>query len=330
MCVIVVVGDKEIKFSDFKNCWTSNSDGFGLAYQDGGMTYVEKGKMTLESAWDCYNRSPKTGVVLHFRIATEGGVSRELTHPFLLSKSGSNPLRCRTNSPVLFHNGIISGWETMLAVANSYTGKTQKGPMSDSRALAVTLSAVKDKNTGKILGKNTSSKFVLLTQREIKLFGNFVEHDGSMYSNRSFDRYTYARICDNDMYLSSNLFGYGTRLHHMDGCMCSDCIEEKLDRAERVIADTPRKRRDLAIIHDMSTINGEHKMETLIIDPAGAAGHVESCACDLCLGSFLDNNEEMCRECDTKRWVDCLGCISRRKKKALDELKKGNKAVEVR
>jgi len=98
-----------------KKCWEANPDGAGFALFTGGDKYaieIHKGYMTwkqFKAAFEKYRLADFTGdLLLHFRIATHGGISPGNTHPFSLTKDVK--LLKHTNvltNYALIHNGIL-------------------------------------------------------------------------------------------------------------------------------------------------------------------------------------------------------------------------------
>ena len=85
MCVIVVK-PKDSQLEDYiiRQCWSSNPDGGGLMWSKDGTLHVEKGFMNLYDFMEFWKSREWDGIpaVLHFRIATHGGVNKKNTHPF--------------------------------------------------------------------------------------------------------------------------------------------------------------------------------------------------------------------------------------------------------
>jgi hypothetical protein len=99
MCIIAIQ-PKGIKISQktLKNCWDNNGHGAGIMYAHNGKIIVKKELkdfnkfMQIKKDADRYD----TNIVIHFRIATSGGVNYENCHPF------------KVNDQVYFcHNGIL-------------------------------------------------------------------------------------------------------------------------------------------------------------------------------------------------------------------------------
>jgi len=98
-------------------CFTNNPDGAGLMWADGdGSVHVRKGLMSREAVEATLRQLAAEGidlkaaaVVLHWRIATQGGSTPALTHPFPVSADdevlAATSSRCRV---AVAHNGVIS------------------------------------------------------------------------------------------------------------------------------------------------------------------------------------------------------------------------------
>jgi len=113
MCVAVynkegVLIDRET----LSKCADANSDGMGfLALVKGEFVYFK----TLNDFDEFYQRyeelrkkNENIPIALHFRLATHGGKSEEMCHPFIFGDTG------------FVHNGIISGVGTHLAKSDTY------------------------------------------------------------------------------------------------------------------------------------------------------------------------------------------------------------------
>ena len=104
MCVALLKLPKARVSDDIiLNCWESNPDGGGFSFSnDDGMTTV-KGLMDLEEFKESYRKeeekNPDRAAMLHFRIATSGGVNKINTHPFDVSGG------------VMCHNGVMNEFD---------------------------------------------------------------------------------------------------------------------------------------------------------------------------------------------------------------------------
>lgn len=121
MCIIVIKpkGEDFPSYDTLAQCWSANPHGAGFMWNDGHGVNIDKGYMEWEdftSALEALKRDvdvDSTAVVMHFRIATHGEVSRECCHPFPLSSRLKDLRECVTRARVgIAHNGIISGRKT--------------------------------------------------------------------------------------------------------------------------------------------------------------------------------------------------------------------------
>lgn len=99
MCVIAVQ-PKGFKISKnyLENCWDNNGHGGGLMYAVDGKIIVKKELKSFNKFFSYIEEANKydTSVVIHFRIATSGGINDYNIHPFKIHK---NLYFC--------HNGIL-------------------------------------------------------------------------------------------------------------------------------------------------------------------------------------------------------------------------------
>jgi predicted glutamine amidotransferase len=102
MCLIVHTKDKLNVTKDFfLDVWNTNNDGWGMLWHNNvGQLRVKRG-MDFKPFWAVFSTLQSNGVkdkLVHFRMATQGDVSLDMTHPFLCHKSGI----------WMLHNGIIN------------------------------------------------------------------------------------------------------------------------------------------------------------------------------------------------------------------------------
>ena len=171
MCVIAIVHDQRPSEMAIEAMWDTNDDGGGVAWFDEGVHW-KKG-LTLDEMKEAIATLP-VPFTAHFRIASCGGESRRLTHPFIISPD--SPLEMEGVIPVgsektiLFHNGHIADWEQKFLVLAGTAGyRLPGGKYSDTRAMAV---AAAHYGEG-ILEFHSAQRFVVMTPAgEIRIFGN--------------------------------------------------------------------------------------------------------------------------------------------------------------
>lgn len=113
MCVICV-SDKGVKQPSkecMRNMWDRNPHGAGYMFAKSNYVYIRKGFMRFDDFYASVKSENFTDddiVIYHFRIATQGGVNPEMTHPFKFTDNISETklLRGRVNLGIC-HNGII-------------------------------------------------------------------------------------------------------------------------------------------------------------------------------------------------------------------------------
>jgi hypothetical protein len=137
MCVILAVSSdsQDVTKKEFEQASTYNSDGYGVAWVEGGKILYTKAMLLTDALVEF--RPPKP-YVMHFRLATVGDKVSKLCHPFTVTRS-SKPRKKGGANSVLFHNGSIRRWEELMLAAYSGIGRLPAGPYSDSRAVAMML-----------------------------------------------------------------------------------------------------------------------------------------------------------------------------------------------
>lgn len=181
MCIIIVKPiDKTIIRRRLRNCFTNNSDGAGMMYVDSsGRLMIEKGFFGFRKFYKRFRereaKNPNSPFILHFRIATSGGIRAETCHPFYIY-----------NELGFAHNGIFA----MLGSAeqsdtqefnNNYLKKLPKGFLKMKKA--------KDAIEEYIVSSGSKAAF-LDSSKNItimnEVMGSWDEDDGCWYSNSTY------------------------------------------------------------------------------------------------------------------------------------------------
>lgn len=178
MCVIVVCPQgTELAKNEFHKCFDGNDDGAGFAWIKGKRVHFNKGFMNESDAWKAYNKIRKYPHVAHFRLVSAGRECKELCHPFIISKD--SPIRLNgTASAVLFHNGTVYGWQSLVMTMAIVDGAYPAGEMSDSRAMAMVYARVGEK-----IIENDTGKWVVANKDNFVTYGFFTENEGRKFSN---------------------------------------------------------------------------------------------------------------------------------------------------
>lgn len=189
MCIIVVkprgekIPDKKI----LKNCWTSNDDGAGLCYLDNNKVKIKKGFLKFKHLYKELQSKDFTDTILiiHFRTATSGGISKANCHPFPISKN-INDLKAleKTCDVAIAHNGIIDMGDedepnhlsdTQIFTKNILADKTIKDNLQKKSILHLIANSVGD-----------SKLVILFGDGKYYLLNGFILDNGIYYSNDNY------------------------------------------------------------------------------------------------------------------------------------------------
>lgn len=195
MCIIAAkpAGKAMPTRDTIRTMWAGNPDGAGVMYALDGKVRIDKGFMKLsdlEAYLDKLEREvdlTATGVVLHFRITTHGGTRPENCHPFPLTDSLARLRMTHTSTTVgIAHNGIIP-----ITPRDQTTSDTMEYIASQLAPLGRALPGFwKNQDAMTMIQNAIHSRMVFLTgDGELFMTGDFVEHDGVFYSNRSYEGY---------------------------------------------------------------------------------------------------------------------------------------------
>jgi len=188
MCVIAVCETRKLTSTELIYCWINNPDGAGVAWKNKDGHVYQKGMMNFDQFEAYYEHINVFPHVVHFRIASSGAIVPHLTHPFICKENSPLLLEWNGEESLLFHNGVISGWENLAAIYGI-------GPpvmttyWNDSRVLSCLLSSIK--NHSILTYESKSSKFVTLAGGDIKTYGDFESVEGALFSNDSHKEILY-------------------------------------------------------------------------------------------------------------------------------------------
>jgi predicted glutamine amidotransferase len=177
MCVIIYKPEGLVLDEHtIQECFTANPDGAGVAIVRPNDTLVHKGIMSLGKLTACIHEHRDSEMVIHCRIATHGLINEKQTHPFIVSRriitSKGNGNQFVTRKPVLFHNGMLSGYGTAI--------------YSDTVDMVTAVLAYLPSRQKRLKFLSTlGSKFVYIHQGRVNLVGNFICVDGIWFSNQN-------------------------------------------------------------------------------------------------------------------------------------------------
>lgn len=212
MCIIAYKPIKEkIPTRDrLKTCFNNNDDGAGYMFAFNNCVMIRKGFKTFDDFYKQLKDDAKRydlknkALVLHFRIATSGGLDANKTHPFvltnkskLINKYNGDVIKCAAG---VVHNGVLNNYV--------YGGHSDTQNFIKDFLYDVYYSNLKDNIKNKIIKSelNANKLIILDASGNVKKYGDFIYDDGVYYSNSSYkERYyytskNYTSIYDDDFY----------------------------------------------------------------------------------------------------------------------------------
>lgn len=204
MCVIVVADTERPTLDVLEQCERSNSDGVGIGWiADNGHVRWTKG-ITAKEAHDIGAGIPMP-YVIHFRWTTVGK-EKKFCHPFPIDGFAGTEMEGEARS-VLFHNGHITGYETVLSLLSSRWGYIRKlGDFSDTRVAAL---AAYHMGLDVLLTSFNGQKFCVLNRGGPVLYGDWDHEGGIYYSNTYWKRSAYTPV-DGYGYKNGKWVGYNS------------------------------------------------------------------------------------------------------------------------
>src|SRR5688572_7373629 len=136
MCVIIVCENDHPSSEMIEKMWKQNPHGAGAAWKADGKLHWKKG-LSLEEVTELSPTLPLP-YVMHFRLASVGGIDRKLTHPYTIDEFDNGlSLEGSTTGSLLFHNGHWGIWkDAVLAAAPVFGQPIPSGKWTDTRAMA--------------------------------------------------------------------------------------------------------------------------------------------------------------------------------------------------
>ena len=210
MC-IVITKDKYVSMpsnNTLRRCWQSNPQGAGYMYTDPTTRQVigKKGFMTLDAFLKELSnpKLDKMNVVIHFRIATHGGVNDAATHPFPISNKVDdlNALEWTSRAGIA-HNGIIPGYGTQRGLSD--TQEFIKNVLSKSGEHVLHPGVLS--MTTALIG---SSRLAIMRRDKIvRVGGGWVQFKGCWYSNSGYKKQVSSKWASSPADPSTDAYGSG-------------------------------------------------------------------------------------------------------------------------
>lgn len=195
MCVIVYkpINQNQPTKETLKKCFDTNPHGAGYMLPHNDKVIIRKGFMTFNDFYTDYldfitrNKIDivKTPIVYHFRITTQGGVQKELCHPYPITDNYEDMRRLAYESDIaLAHNGVIqltSSWGRDLKYNDTMTFIKDYANLIIDKDIYFGSKKNKCTLLEKLIG---SSKLAIMNKLGyVKLIGDFKKSHGIYYSN---------------------------------------------------------------------------------------------------------------------------------------------------
>lgn len=176
MCVIMVVRSIRPTPEMVDAAWETNSQGGGVAWRENGEVHWKKGLSQQEMQDMCADLP--LPYIAHFRIATNGGVTDRLCHPFEISPEARLDTEGHTAGRVLFHNGHWTDWKRTVMDFSSKRGDLPPGKWSDTRGIAYMAGIC-----GLGVLDLIDEKVAVLGPNMLEVWGNWTLHESMYVSN---------------------------------------------------------------------------------------------------------------------------------------------------
>ena len=193
MCIIAIKPKNKELFNDdlLKNMFDNNPDGAGYMFYDTKKktVIIRKGFMTLKALKKALKKEgnlKKTNLVMHFRIGTSGKMDKFNCHPYpVFEKNGLD-----VHTPLgVAHNGILSAYTPTKTSAINDTQVFIRNVLSK-----LSKNFLNEYNSRTLIEEliGTNKLAFLDNANTVHTIGNFVEHDGYMFSNTSYEKRTFS------------------------------------------------------------------------------------------------------------------------------------------
>jgi|YNPBryulayer2012_1023412.scaffolds.fasta_scaffold01809_7 hypothetical protein len=181
MCQIAICKERKPSMDEIKSWARVNSDGAGVAWSERGLVKYEKAL----DAKDVQSiiKSLDLPFIIHFRLASSGGKSPDLTHPFVCSENlFENPLSYSGKDPVLVFNGTDNDAIKQLILVCAVKGLKLPKRVSDAYCMAKLVGMIGQGVLSLFSGKIA----VLHSDGTIDTYGSFTEENGILLSSYSY------------------------------------------------------------------------------------------------------------------------------------------------
>lgn len=195
MCIICASksGVRQPTERELFTMFQNNPHGAGYMTARHGMVTISKGYMDFDEFLNAVRKEHFTAqdsVVYHFRISTQAGINPEMTHPFPLSNRLGRMMKLDTTCRIgVAHNGIIQ------LTSDPDNHRYSDTALFIAQYLTMLIKRREDLRDQRILDtiwRLAQSKFAILDGGGyIATVGQFLNRDGLLFSNASFQGWRY-------------------------------------------------------------------------------------------------------------------------------------------
>lgn len=195
MCIICASksGVRQPTERELFTMFQNNPHGAGYMTARHGMVTISKGYMDFDEFLNAVRKEHFTAqdsVVYHFRISTQAGINPEMTHPFPLSNRLGRMMKLDTTCRIgVAHNGIIQ------LTSDPDNHRYSDTALFITQYLTMLIKCREDLRDQRILDtiwRLAQSKFAILDGGGyIATVGQFLNRDGLLFSNASFQGWRY-------------------------------------------------------------------------------------------------------------------------------------------
>jgi predicted glutamine amidotransferase len=207
MCQIVVItNNKKLKKEFLYEQFNFNRDGIGFCWYKNRRWHWKK-FLSFDEFYNFYTNCNYEKAVIHFRLGTSGSKDISNVHPFLISKDRDIDLSegvLQDNEVLIMQNGVTN---EIFGVAKFVLLEDTKAKnFSDTKTIAYLFKKLDIFNVEEITKRlqilDSTSRFVIITNKKVRMVGNFTKYDKDVLLSNSCYRYRLSYYSNNIKRLS--------------------------------------------------------------------------------------------------------------------------------
>jgi predicted glutamine amidotransferase len=207
MCqIIVITNNKKLKREFLHEQFNFNRDGIGFCWYKNRRWHWKK-FLDFNEFYNFYTSCNYEKAVIHFRLGTSGSRDISNVHPFLISKNRDVDMEegvLEDNEFLLLQNGVTNEIFTIAKFLLEEDLKEKN--FSDTRTIAYLFKKLNifdlEKIEKKLKAIDSSSRFVIITNKKVITVGNFTKYDKDVLLSNSCYRYRLSYYSNNIKRLS--------------------------------------------------------------------------------------------------------------------------------